>query len=145
MNEWKKHFADKIGKLRSHWEESFEGYANETLQSVFEEFADFVSRYEFQASSPNRQSGLRSFKFALGEDVFVLLTFKPARMGEFEMQSEFFVPGQGLMKGHHQSVGAESADRDWAEGCFQNSLDHLVTQVADSSGVQQDRPEPAMA
>ena len=145
MHEWKKSFADQMGKLRTHWEVSFEQFADETLRSVFDEFADFVSRYDFQASVPREQAGMRSFKFALGEDNYVLMTFKPAKAGEFTVESELFCPGQGRLEPIQDFVAAGVADREWVEGCFQKALDRLVARLAHRVGTGREHQEPAMA
>lgn len=129
MDDWKRSFVDKLSQAQSQWNRRFEETIDSVIVPVFDEFAAFLRTNGFHVSSPMRQEGRRSFKFELAENAYVLLIYRATAIGEFEMRSECFVPGnEPLMHKTLCRVG------DVSEGLcrqqFQSSLDSFVEFLA---------------
>ena len=130
MNKWQQGFATKIEGLREQWCRQFDVLATETLEPVFSEFGEFVRQWDFQASAPQTQSAVRTFKFALAEDAYVLVFFRSKGLDAVQWLYEYVVPGQGTGKSRVSETVAPDVSRGWAEDCFQTALEDFGAKLA---------------
>ena len=156
MNEWQQSFAGKIEALRETWAQRFDTMAKETLEPTFEEFTEFVQQWNIQSNIPRAQNSMRSFKFILAEDAYVLIFFRGKGVDAVECQYGCAIPGQGTSEGPRSDTMVCNVDRKWAENCFKTALDAFVTKLTESEQtkisttaatenieVAEDEPEPA--
>ena len=132
MNQWQDSFIKKVGALRDESARKFEHVADDVVDRVCSEFTEFAARCEFQSSTPQSQKGLRTVKFALTEDAYVLISFRFQGFDTVDCDYECFVPGQGRIEGLRSSMGLHGVDREWVERCFQTALDDFVTRSSDN-------------
>ncbi len=128
LNAWQEEFVSKIDGLRQRASRFFERFADEILVPVHKEFAEFTTKHDFRVMTPQAQRGLRSYKFALTEDAYLLAAFHAKGVAEVEFEYECFVPGQGDVGKFRVSSALGAADRDWVESCLQTALDFFVAQ-----------------
>lgn len=144
MNAWEKRFAEKVEVLRERAVKVFDCFVDETVVPVFTELSEFTARLGFHCSCPQRQKGLRSFKFALSESAYVLCVFRARGVADVEFEHEAFAPRRGQAGVAHTTSPLAHANREWVEGCLRAALDVLVEEYANSS-VSQGAPEPVTA
>ncbi len=142
MNEWKSKFSTKIDALRDSASQRFERFAANVLEDVHGELVEFATRHEFECSTPQAQSGGRMYKFALTEDGFVLVYFKTQGIASVAFSYECYLPGQGRSATRQQTRELATADGEWVENCFQESMDAFVDAF---SKCDASIPEPAYA
>ena len=92
MNDWQKRFSQKMELVRDVSRERFAQFARTDLGSVFEEFREFTFQQGIQPTTPIAKPGIQTFKFALTENTFLLLTFRLKGLEHCEMLAEYFVP-----------------------------------------------------
>jgi hypothetical protein len=127
MSNWQQSFATKVEALREKCTRTFDNVAAEVVEPTFTKFEEFVSTCDFNVTRPQSQHGLRSFKFALAEDAYVLFQFRPRGVAEVECEYEIFVPSQGRIEAKRLRASFSGADRDWVRGCFESGLDSFVS------------------
>jgi hypothetical protein len=133
MGNWENRFVEKLEGLRERAVKSFECFADETVQPVYEQVAEFTARHDLQSSAPQRQKGLRSFKFALSESAYILCVFRPKGVAEVEFEHEGYVPRRGQLTPVRSTTALAHAGPEWIEGCFQKALDSLLDEFASSA------------
>lgn len=131
MNQWQQNFARRVEVLRESAVSRFEAFVDDLVTEVYEEYAAFTAQHEFRATAPPPQRGVRFYKFALGEDAYVLLYFRARGLDAVEFDFECSAPGHGCSNGEKVSVAVAEAGRGWVERRFQTALDYLVTQVSE--------------
>ncbi|MBN1491238.1 MAG: hypothetical protein JXA69_15100 [Phycisphaerae bacterium] len=132
MNKWQQGFSQKMGELRTQWTTRLDAVAEAELDPVFEEFTEFMRPWDFRTSKRESENAVRTFKFALDEEAYVLLFFRRKGVDGIECQHECVVPGQGRSEGKVADTGIRSANREWAESCFQQALDQLVAKLTET-------------
>jgi hypothetical protein len=132
MDKWQKDFSSRVAALREGWSQQFDAIATDLLDPVQQAFSDFTRRCELQPSIIPDQKGMRLFKFALCEDAYVMLYFRPRGIDQIECDYECFLPRAGRVSGVKSTVSSRSIERQWVEGCFQMALDNLVTRVTEA-------------
>lgn len=134
MDRWQQDFASRVSALKEHCAKEFETFAAGTLAPAFTEFEAFATRCELLASAPKGQTGVRTFRFALSEDAYVLLYFRPKGIDRIEFDYEFSVPGRGRVEGLKSTSCVERATAEWVQSCFRMGLDELVNKYAETAG-----------
>ncbi len=130
MNQWQQGFAKRVEVLREAAVKKFERFAEDVLADVYEEYAAFTTQHEFRPTALQQQPGARFYKFALGEDAYMLLFFRARGLDSVECDYECSVPGHGCVNGEKATIAVAEAGRGWIERRFQSALDDLVTQVS---------------
>jgi hypothetical protein len=144
MDEWQRDFASRIGALQEQWAARFTTLIESTAEPVSREFAEFLKPWNFRISAPRAESMLRSFKFELAEDAYVLIFFRGKGIDAVECEYESSVPGTGSAHGERTERPGREADREWVESCFQRALDDFVAKLAETENATAS-PEPALA
>ncbi|MGD8450842.1 MAG: hypothetical protein PVJ57_03395 [Phycisphaerae bacterium] len=129
MDGWRESFLDKLNRAQMHWVRQFEEALDKHFVPVFTEFKSFLVDNGFRLSMPLNEQGRRSFKFELAENAYLLLIFRSAGVGEFELRSESFVPGCEPVL---SKVVARVADleRTWVTERLQAALGGFVDSLA---------------
>jgi len=135
MDKWQQEFSSRVSVLRDHWAQQFEHWASDQLAMVFKDYSDFAARCELHANSAKDQKGVRSFKFALTEDAYVLISFRSTGVESIEFDYECWLPSQGRVAGVKSNVTAHHAERHWIDSCFRLALDDLVNKFSNLAGV----------
>src|SRR5262245_50128568 len=138
MDKWQQEFSSKLTALRESWSQQFETIATELLDEIFREFSDFVRRCDMQPTVLPDQKAMRYYKFALCEDAYVMLYFRPRGVDQIESDYECFLPRLGKVPGVKSSTAARSTERAWAESCFRMALDDLITRFTEARRAPQD-------
>lgn len=129
MDAWKRKFIDKLNEAQKRSAGQFEQTLDKNVVPVFEDLADFVRTNGFEASSPLREEGRRSFKFELAENAYLLQLFRFSSFGEFELRTEIFAPGSEPVL--EKSIGRlGDVTLAWSEEQFQHGLDRFVEMLA---------------
>jgi len=144
MDKWKQGFAEKIEALQDQWRRQFDVLVEETLEPVFSEFDEFVRPWDFQASIPQAQSPVRTFKFTLAEDAYVLVFFRSKGVDTVQCLYEYAIPGQGTSKSRRSDTVVRNVSREWAKDCFQTALDDFVAKLTEAERARE-TAEPALA
>ncbi len=129
MDNWKSSFLEKLHRAQEQCARKFSDAIDQAVAPVFDDLAEFLRDNGFEASTPLKEAGHRSFKMELAENAYVLMIFRFTGVGEFEMRTETFVPGAEpiLDKSPCRVV---DIDRDWAQRRFQDALDRFVDLLA---------------
>ena len=135
MDKWQQEFSSRVSVLRDRWAKEFDNWASHQLVPVFKDFSDFATRCEMHATAAKDQKGVRSFKFALTEDAYALISFRSAGVDSVEFDYECWLPSQGRIAGVKSDITGHQAERHWVESCFRMALDDLVSKFANLAGV----------
>lgn len=141
MDSWKSNFLDKLREAQSLCAKQFENALDSFVAPVFDDLSGFLRDNGFQVSSPLNENGRRSFKAELAENAYVLMIFRFAGVGEFELRTEIFAPGVDPTLERDTGRLAD-IDSDWAEKSFHGSLDRFVELLA---GQETEAPKAEMA
>lgn len=133
MTNWQKRFAKKLETVRTATRDRFEEMADDTLESIYKEFAEFTTRLHVRATAPLSNPGIRTFKFTMTENSYLLMTFRHAGL-QCESQSEFFVPGHTKFPPTTEVVELCDFNHDWCQNMFEQSLDRFLDMFTDSMG-----------
>lgn len=125
MDNWKSSFLEKLHEAQSKCARQFEGALDRWIVPAFDDLSDFLRDNAFEVSTPLNEEGRRSFKAELAENAYVLLIFRFAGVGEFELRTEIFAPGVDPVM-DKETGRVTDIDADWAEKRFQNGLDRFV-------------------
>ncbi|MFO0837247.1 MAG: hypothetical protein U1D55_01880 [Phycisphaerae bacterium] len=126
---WKRQFLDKLSNVQSRWAKRFEETLDATVVPAFSEISPFLRENGFTVSTPMRDEGRRSFKFELIENAYLLMIFRCANVGAFELRCESFVPGAEPRLSKQVCRISEIND-EWSRQRFQNSLNAFVELLA---------------
>lgn len=143
MTEWEKEFSKKMESLHEQSTTSLERFLQEDLQTAYTALSSFLSQWKFQASTPQVQAGRRSFKFALTEDAYVIVTFRLEGVDSLECESEYGLPATGRVSGTRHNSSLRKVDRQWGEACFQKALDGLLVKLGELDARKKSR-EPVL-
>ena len=134
MNDWQKHFLQKVDLLRGASRDQFEQASEQIVNPLFEEFREFTSQQSLCATMPIVKPGIRSYKFALTENTYLLITFRLAGFDHCESQSEFFVPGHQKITSTPSHIELPEIDKNWVRTIFEQSLDRFIDSYVQSLG-----------
>jgi hypothetical protein len=141
VDSWKNNFLDKLREAQSQCAKQFETTLDSFIAPVFDDISGFLRDNGFQVSNPLNENGRRSFKAELAENAYVLMIFRFAGVGEFELRTEIFAPGVDPTL-ERETGRLADIDSEWAEKTFQNSLDRFVDLL---SGQKAEEPKEEMA
>lgn len=129
MGEWEKTFARRLGKLRETWTSEFQRVAEQEIKPAYHELESFLSANGFTVSIPQSNGDLWSFKFAIGEDVYTLVSFRLRGSAEVEASTEIVVPGTNDRKSRRGTEPLCRVTLDWAESQFRRALDDFLAEL----------------
>jgi hypothetical protein len=133
MNEWQDRFAQKLETVRSVTREWFEVTADAALTPIYKELSDFTNRHHVRATAPLKKTGIRTFKFAMTENTYVLITFRHTGL-QCECQTEVFVPGHKKLSASIETTELCELDKPWCQRVFQQALDRFLDTLTGSLG-----------
>ena len=136
MNEWQQKFLGKVDVLRGASRDQFEQSSEQIVTQIFEEFREFTSQQSLSATAPIIKPGIRTFKFSLTENTYLMITFRLAGFDHCEAQSEFFVPGHQKRTSTPAHVELPNLDATWVRTIFEQSLDRFIDSYVKSLGKQ---------
>jgi hypothetical protein len=147
MNDWQKRFSSKLETVRGASSDRFEETVERCVAPVFQEFHQFTAQQGFTASAPLAKPGIRTFKFSLTENAYVLMTFRLNNLENCELLSEFVIPSRGKLPPINQHVELAEVNEAWTRRAFEQALDHFVDAFADSvaGGSKPKQPQPVPA
>ena len=131
MNEWQQRFAHKLETVQSVARDRFEQKADEILTPIFKEYGGFVRQFVVQATTPLTDFGIRTYRFAMSEDVYLLMTFQHHGFEQCEAKVEYFMPGNPLSPSHH-TVGLAEMNAHWCRSIFEKALDQFLDTLIDT-------------
>jgi len=123
MNTWQERFAQKLDNVREAADDFFQRFCGETLDVVFEEFCDFTSQRGLAGSAPLSKASVRTFKFEMSENAYVLITFRSCDLEHCEVMSELSIPRHEKISPAKNRVEVGDADNSWARRMFEEALD----------------------
>jgi hypothetical protein len=126
MSDWQQSFAKRLAGLRQSWARAFERTVEADILPAFQQLETFLNTNGFSVSTPRADGIVRSFKFALGEDVYVLVTFRLHGPVEVEASDEIFIAGNNELKPRSECVAIQSINATWAQRQFQSALDRFA-------------------
>jgi len=126
MSGWQDRFTQKISMVKEASCGQFESMAATCLEPIFEDIRKFTSQQGLTAAVPVARAGIRSYKFAMTENSYVLMTFRFAAFEHCEMQAEIYVPGADPHKLQPEHVELANFDVGWTRRMFEQALDAFV-------------------
>lgn len=126
MNSWQDRFTQKISKVKEASCGQFESIVTDCLEPTFEEVRGFTSKEGLTATVPIARAGIRTYKFAMTENAYVLMTFRFAGFEHCEMQAEVYAPGSESTKLQPEYVELTNFDVGWVRRMFEQTLDAFV-------------------
>lgn len=130
MNNWQERFAQKMNNVRSAAKSRFAGFARKTLKEVFEQFREFAGKQGLEATAPLARPDVRTFKFAMTENAYLLMTFRVADFNHCDLKAEVSMPNVETTAPFSATVEIIEADREWAQTMFERSLDAFADTCA---------------
>lgn len=134
MNDWQQKFLGKVDVLRGASRDQFEQSSEQIISHIFEEFREFTSQQSLSATAPIFKPGIRSFKFSLTENTYLIITFRLAGFDHCEAQSEFLVPGHQKIASTPAHIELPNLDAAWVRTIFEQSLDRFIDSYVQSLG-----------
>lgn len=133
MNAWQQRFAHKLEMVRTATRDRFEHAAQQTLSPVFKEFADFTTRHHVRATAPLCKPGIRTYKFTMTENTYLLITFRHVGL-QCEAQCECLAPGHNKLPAQTETTDISDMTTAWCRRLFEDALDRLLDTVTDVMG-----------
>ena len=137
MNKWQERFSQKIEVIRIASRDRFEKAAIESLLPVFEEFSEFTRTRGLHALAPAPTSGMRTFRFTITENAYVLTTFRLSGLDSCEAKAEFFVPNDKKLETLRDHAEFRDLNPTWTRQFFEKALDQFVDAYLESLGSKQ--------
>jgi len=139
MSSWQDRFTQKISKVKEASCSQFESMVTDCLEPTFEEIRGFTAQQGLTAAVPVARAGIRTYKFAMTENAYVLMNFRFAGFEHCEMQAEVYAPGSEPKKLQPEHVELPNFDVGWVRRMFEHTLDAFVdAYVASFEGSQRD-------
>lgn len=134
MNKWQERFTNKMDLIRAASKDRFERCAQDTIIPTFEEFQEFTCLQGIQALAPLAKGGIRTFRFSITENAYVLITFRVATLEHCEAQTEFYMPHHTKLDPLSERLAFGDVEPAWARRIFEQALDEFVNAYVDSLG-----------
>lgn len=129
MGEWEKSFSRRLGKLREAWSTEFQRVAEQEIQPAYGELEQFLNANGFSATQPQANAEMWSFRFSLGEDVYVLVSYKLRGSSDVEATTEIVVPGKDNLKPAKTTEAIHRVTVGWAENVFRQAMDQFLGEL----------------
>ena len=136
MNKWQKQFSEKVDVIRIASWDRFEQIAIEDIMPVFDEFSEFTRTRGLQAMAPAPTNGMRTFKFAITENAYVLMTFRLSGLESCEANAEFCIPKGKKTEDLRDRAEMADVDPQWTRQFFENALDQFMDAYLESLGTK---------
>lgn len=133
MTNWQKQFSQKIESVRTATRDLFERKAEGGLDPIFKEFAEFTTRLHVRATSPLHKAGIRTYKFTMTENTYVLMSFRHVGL-QCEAQAEFFIPAHTKLAPSAEFTELSEFTRDWCRKFFEQTLDRFLDTYTETIG-----------
>ncbi|MFH1746746.1 MAG: hypothetical protein ABIG44_06840 [Planctomycetota bacterium] len=143
MDNWKRSFLEKLSQAQGQWASQFENTLDQHFLPAFNEHKAFLSDNGFRLSIPMRESGQRSFKFELSENAYMLMIFRSSGVGEFELRSESFVPGNEPVL-EKAVFRVADLNNEWVLKLLHTALDAFVDLLAGQETESLETLEPEL-
>ena len=134
MNDWQKRFAEKLETVQSVARDRFEQRAQDTLTPVYKQFAEFIRQYVVQADIPLAELGIRTFRFGMSEDIYLLITFRHTGFEQCDAQAELFLAGKSAPPPTRETVSLSDVNASWCRNVFEHALDQFLDTLIDAMG-----------
>lgn len=134
MNKWQERFSQKVEVIRIASRDRFEQTAIENVLPVYEEFSEFTKTRGLKAMAPAPTSGMRTFKFAITENAYMLMTFRLSGLESCEANAEFFVPNDKTTETLRDHADFRDLNLKWTREFFEKALDEFVDAYLQSLG-----------
>jgi hypothetical protein len=118
--------------LRTAAQHRFTTMADKVLTPAFEKIREITERESMKASAPLSQPTVRTFKFALSENTYLLMVFRQNGVEQCETVAEFAVPNHAKVPQLQTTTDLSDADDEWASRTFEEHLDRFLDTVARS-------------
>ncbi len=132
MSKWQERFTQKVGTVKEVSCGQFEKTARDSLEPVFEEFREFTAQQGLTATIPVARPGIRTYKFAMTENAYMLMSYRFAGFEHCEVQGEVFMPGSERQKLTPEHVELANFDVGWVRRMFEHTLDSFIDAFVDS-------------
>ena len=132
---WKQQFLNRLGHAQQVWLKEFEEAVEKSVSPAYDDCREFLGNNGFRVSRPLREEGRRSYKFELAENAYLLVLFRAAGIGEFEIRAESFVPGSEPILSK-AVARIRDLNRAWAGEQFQTALDNFVGLLSGEAAAQ---------
>ncbi len=136
MNKWQERFSQKVAVIRIASRDRFEQIVIDKVLPVYEEFSEFTKTRGLQPIAPAPTSGMRTFKFAITENSYVLLTLRLSGLESCEANAEFFIPSDkkpAILRDH---VKLQDLHPNWTRQFFEKALDQFVDAYLEAIGTK---------
>ncbi len=134
MNNWQERFSQKVEVIRIASRDRFEQAAMENVLPVYEEFSEFTKTRGLKATAPAPTSGMRTFKFAITENAYMLMTFRLSGLESCEANAEFFVPNDKTTETMRDHADFRDLNSKWTRQFFEKALDEFIDAYLQSLG-----------
>jgi hypothetical protein len=134
MNKWQEHFVKKVEVVRSTSRDRFEQIVIDNVAPVFDDFCEFAKMQGIQATSPLTKNGIRTFRFAITENAYLLMTFRLSGLEGCEANTEFFIPNHDKLPTYAEAAAFRDMDPQWTRTFFEKSLDQFMDSYLESLG-----------
>lgn len=134
MNTWQEQFSKKVEVIRIASRDRFEEIALEIILPIFEDYSEFTRTRGLQATSPLPTSGMRTFKFAITENAYVLMTFRLSGLESCEAHAEFLVPNHEKVDALREVARYRDVEAKWTMKFFEKALDRFMDTYLESLG-----------
>ncbi len=134
MNKWQERFSQKVEVIRNTSRDRFEEMALDQMVPVFDEFSEFAKMQSLQVTSPLAKNGIRTFKFGITENAYLLMTFRLAGLEACEANTEFCVPNHEKLPAHREVAAFRDLNAPWTRKFFEKALDRFLDAYLESLG-----------
>ena len=137
MTEWQTEFSRKLKTVRKTASDHFERVADQTLTPTYEEFRKFTAQHELESTAPLSKRGVRTFRFTLSENAYVLLAFHLDGLQHCKFLGEFCVPNLGKLPPSSERLVLGDLDGPQAHRVFEHALDRFLDALVEALGGHQ--------
>ncbi len=138
MTEWQTEFARKLKTVRKTASDHFERVADQTITPTYEEFRKFTAQQELESTAPLSKRGVRTFRFALSENAYVLLAFHLDGVQHCKFLGEFCVPNLGKLPPASERLVL--GDEPQVRRVFEHALDRFLDALVEALGGHEEGP-----
>jgi len=134
MNQWQERFAQKVELVRNASLDQFEGVAERVIIAAYKQYQQFTTQQGLQSTAPLAKGGIRTFKFSITENAYVLMTIRLAGIGQCETFCEFSIPNHAQIEPTSKRTELGEVDPAWVAARFEATLDRFIEAYVESLG-----------